>query len=314
LQEAAAHVRQQFKMNARLGRFPGHALGYRVEMAAIRPRSASEAVGPVRVADTIGWVSSLLGAPMLLAPRRFLRTVGVEDDARAVAWTVGVGLREQIAMLNIIANRQRRIGMWSRAAGDTMDLALLLGAYRLRATDKRRLRQVVALTAAILAGDALVAMRLSRADGSFVRDGSTSTGEGVEHDSSGAPTRVRTAITIRRSEEDVRRAFRTHEWEAFDPQALERDGEARFLSAPGGRGVEIHLDHDPGAGNGRLAAVGAKLTGSSPDQQINDELRRFKSLLETGSVARPQTSPAGASSRSQILHKLKPAQPTTGGG
>jgi hypothetical protein len=269
----------------------------------------SDGVGPVKVADALGWVSSLLGAPMLVAPRRFLRAIGIEDDARAVAWTLGVGAREQIAMLNIIVNRQRRIGMWSRAAGDTMDLALLLGAYRLRPRDKQRLREVIALAVAILASDTLVAALLSRADGTFSRDGGSSEGEGVEHDTSGGPTRVRTAITIRRSEEDVRQAFREHQWSAFDPAALERDGEARFLFAPGGRGVELHIDHDPGIGGGRLGAAAAKLTGKSPDEQINDELRRFKSLLETGSIMRSETSPDGPSARSQILHKNEPAQP-----
>jgi hypothetical protein len=245
---------------------------------------------------------------MLITPHRFLRTIGVQDDGRAVAWTVGVGVREQIAMLNIVANRQRRIGMWSRAAGDAMDLALLLGAYRLRPRDKRRLREAIAIAGVLLAGDTVVAALLSRADGSFVSDGSTSHGEGVEHDVSGENTRVRTAITIRRSEEDVRSAFRTYEWNAFEPEALERDGEARITSAPGGRGVELHIDHE--AGIGRLGALTAKVSGSSPDQQINDDLRKFKALLETGSIVRSETSPAGPSARSQILHKAQPAQPT----
>ncbi|HWF32774.1 MAG TPA: hypothetical protein VG188_09470 [Solirubrobacteraceae bacterium] len=270
--------------------------------------NGSDGVGPVRIADAFGWFSSLLGAPMLLTPRRFLRAIGVQDDGRAVAWTVGVGVREQIAMLNIVANRQRRIGMWSRAAGDTMDLALLLGAYRLRPRDKRRLLETIAGAAVVGAADAAVAILLSRADGSFEGDGGSSEGEGVAHDSSGGPSRVRTAITIRCGEDEVRQAFREHQWSAFDPDALERDGEARIVPAPGGRGVELHIDHDPGS-SGRLGAIAAKATGSSPDQQIDDELRRFKSLLETGTVARSETSPDGPSSRSQILHKAQPAQP-----
>lgn len=277
-------------------------------MAGVHFKGPSDAVGPVRTADVLGWASSLLGAPMLLSPHRFLRAIGVRDDPRAVAWTLGVGVREQIAMLNIIANRQRRIGMWSRAAGDTMDLALLLGAYRLRPRDKRRLREAIAIAGALFVGDTLVATLLSRADGSFVSDGSTSEGEGAEHDASGGITRVRTAITIRRSEDDVRQEFRAYEWSAFEAEALERDGEARIVPAPGGRGVELHIDHD--AGIGRLGAVAAKVTGSSPDQRINDELRTFKALLETGSIVRSETSPDGPSARSQILHKAQPAQPT----
>jgi hypothetical protein len=71
---------------------------------------STPAVGPVRLADALGWSSSVLGAPMTVAPRRFLRAIGVEDDPKAVAWTVGVGVREHLATLNIVANRQRRIG------------------------------------------------------------------------------------------------------------------------------------------------------------------------------------------------------------
>jgi hypothetical protein len=277
-------------------------------MSSSRLRRPSDGVGPVRIADTLGWVSSLLGAPMLISPHRFLRAIGVQDDPRAVAWTLGVGVREQIAMLNIIANRQRRSGMWSRAAGDTMDLGLLLGAYRLRPRDKRRLRKAIAMAGVLLAGDTAVATLLSRADGSFVGDGSASEGEGVEHDASAENTRVRTAITIRRGEDDVRREFRAYQWAAFEPETLERDGEARIIPAPGGRGTELHIDHDVGIG--RLGAMAAKVSGSSPDQQINDDLRKFKALLETGSVVRSETSPAGPSARSQILHKAQPAQPT----
>ena len=188
-----------------------------------------------------------------------------------------------------------------------MDLALLVGAYRLRARDKARLRGAMTLAGALFAVDLVTAARLSRADGTDLRDGSESTGVGAPADEPGEPARVCTAVTIRRGEDDLRRAFREFDWSAFDAAALEERGEARFVQAPGGRGTELHIDHHPETG--RVLAAAAKITGKAPDQRISDELRRFKCLVETGVLARSETSPEGPSAAHQILHKLHPAQP-----
>src|SRR4051812_29458888 len=95
----------------------------------------SSAVGPVRLADALGWGSSLLGAPMNLAPRRLLRPIGPEGDGTPVAGPRPAGVREPPPTRNSVPNRQRRIGMWSRVAGDTMDLALLVQARRHKCRD-----------------------------------------------------------------------------------------------------------------------------------------------------------------------------------
>ena len=265
-------------------------------------------VGPVRLADALGWASSALGAPMLLAPRRLLSEIGVEADPKAVAWTRAVGVREHLATVQVVAMRQRRIGMWARVAGDTMDLALLAAAFRHRLEDPGRLRGATALVGALAALDLVAAVGLSRAEGVFTKDGSESTGAGVEHDTGGGPTRLRTAVTIRRPDDEVRTAFATFDWSAFDPATLVAAGEVRFVPAPGERGTEVHLDHEPGTRGGPLGAAAAKVLGQAPDQAIHDELRRFKALVETGVLARSETSPEGQRAGRQILHK-RPAQP-----
>jgi hypothetical protein len=278
------------------------------------PGAGGPAVGPVRLADGLGWASSALGAPMIVTPRRFLRAIGVQDEGKAVAWTVVVGVREQLATLNIVANRQRRIGMWSRVVGDTMDLALLAAAYRYKREDGSRLLAAGSLVGGLMALDVFTAVQLTRADRAHVRDGAGSTGVGATHDTGGGPSRVRTAVTIRQPEEDVRHAFREFDWRAFDPAALEAAGEVRFVAAPGDRGIEVHVDHEPGVSGGAVGATAAKLLGRAPDQRINDDLRRFKALLETGVVVGSETSPEGPSSARQILHKREPAQPVGGDG
>jgi hypothetical protein len=260
------------------------------------------------LADVLGWGSSVLGAPMTFAPRRFLRAIGVDDDSKAVAWTLVVGVREHLATFNVVANRQRRIGMWSRVLGDTMDLTLLVQAYRHKRRHANRLFGGMGIAGGFLAVDLFTAIQLSRADRVHVSAGQGSAGHGAEHDMGGGPTRVRTAVTVRRAEDEVRQAFRDFEWTAFDAAELERAGDVRFAEAPGDRGTEVHLDHEPGATGGAVGAALAKAVGKSPDQAINDDLRRFKALLETGVVPRSETGPEGPSAGRQIFHK-RPAQP-----
>ncbi len=271
--------------------------------------TSTPAVGPVGLADALGWGSAALGAPMVLSPRRFLRAIGVEDDRKAVAWTVGVGVREFLATFNINANRQRRIGAWSRVAGDTMDMALLVAAYEHKRDDAERLQAAMGVVATIFLADLFTAIALTRAEGAHKRDGSESTGAGVEHDTGGGPVHVRTAVTIRRPEDEVRREFLVFEWSAFNPAVLEASGDVRFVPAPGDRGTEVHVDHEPAVHGGAVGAAATKVLGQAPDQVIHDELRRFKALLETGVLPRSETSPEGHSSARQILHKRQPAQP-----
>jgi hypothetical protein len=248
---------------------------------------------------------------MLLSGRRFLEAIGVRADAKSLAVTAGVGLREFVAAATILGMRHRRVGAWSRVMGDTMDLALLGTAWRTRCRRAPRLAGASAFVIAILGTDLLVAIRLSRAEGADVPDGSSSHGIGAPEDSDGGPARVRTAITVHGTETEIRQAISRFGWRTFDPAALEAIGELRIVPAPGDRGVEVHLDHDPSVIGGRLGAAALKLAGRSPDQAINDELRRFKARFETGVEVRSEKTPEGVSAGRQI--RQKPAQPVGAG-
>lgn len=59
-------------------------------------------------------------------------------------------------------------------------------------------------------------------------------------------------------------------------------GRVEFRRAPGARGTEVHvhLERDAAPTGGKLA----RLIGMAPDQQIREDLRRFKQLLETGEL------------------------------
>ncbi|MGV3618977.1 MAG: SRPBCC family protein [Fimbriimonas sp.] len=73
-------------------------------------------------------------------------------------------------------------------------------------------------------------------------------------------------------------------WNSLPGAQIENSGEVRFEDAPGNRGtiVRVQLTYRPPAGV--LGAVVAKMFGEEPHGQIADDLRRLRSLLETGEV------------------------------
>jgi hypothetical protein len=275
------------------------------------PQTPAGAVGPIRVADGLGVASAALAAPMLLAPRKLLDQIGIRPDPRPTTITIAVGVRELVATFTILGMRHRRVGAWSRVGGDLIDLSLLARALPRRGTNRSRLIGAMSVVGGILAADLATALKLNHAEGANVVDGSMSSGAGAPPDAEGTPARVRTAITVHTKDETaLRQRFNEFEWQAFDPAKLQARGEVRFQSAPGDRGIEIHLDHDPTTPGGAIGASALKLVGRSPDQKINDDLRRFKALVETGVEVRSEKTPQPYSSKRQIMQQ--PAQPVGG--
>jgi len=73
-------------------------------------------------------------------------------------------------------------------------------------------------------------------------------------------------------------------WRSLEGADVDHRGSVRFQRAPGDRGTEVrvHLEYTPPAGVvGRSVAW---LFGEEPAQQIREDLRRVKALLETGQV------------------------------
>ncbi len=84
-------------------------------------------------------------------------------------------------------------------------------------------------------------------------------------------------------------------WRTLEGADVASAGSVHFEPAPGGRGtvVRVSLKYDPPGG--RLGAAVAKLFGENPEQQIDDDLRRFKQLMETGEIATTEGQPSGRS-------------------
>lgn len=90
-------------------------------------------------------------------------------------------------------------------------------------------------------------------------------------------------------------------WRSLEESDISNAGSVRFERAPAGRGttIRVSLQYNPPAG--KIGSTIAKLFGEEPDQQIREDLRRFKQLMETGEVPTTQSQPSGRSQTSADL-------------
>jgi len=82
-------------------------------------------------------------------------------------------------------------------------------------------------------------------------------------------------------------------WRSLDGASVDNSGSVRFQPRPGGRATEVYVQVEYSPPGGALGKVVAKLFGEEPNQQISDDLRRFKQIIETGEIARSDGSPLG---------------------
>jgi uncharacterized membrane protein len=84
-------------------------------------------------------------------------------------------------------------------------------------------------------------------------------------------------------------------WRSLEGSDVNSAGSVHFTAAPGGRGTEVRvvLKYDPPGG---IVGAGiAKLFGEEPSQQIEEDLRRFKQVMETGETLNTTGQPSGRS-------------------
>ena len=82
-------------------------------------------------------------------------------------------------------------------------------------------------------------------------------------------------------------------WRSLPGGDVQHRGSVHFAAAPGDRGTAMHVlvDYRPPAGQfGRWTA---KLFGEEPEQQIRDDLRNFKRVMETGELPTTDGQPHG---------------------
>ncbi|MBW4672040.1 MAG: SRPBCC family protein [Cyanomargarita calcarea GSE-NOS-MK-12-04C] len=82
-------------------------------------------------------------------------------------------------------------------------------------------------------------------------------------------------------------------WASVEGADVDNSGFVRFSKAPGDRGTEVKVVLEYNPPGGVLASAIAKLFGEEPEQQIGDDLRRFKMLMEAGEIATTEGQPKG---------------------
>jgi uncharacterized membrane protein len=80
-------------------------------------------------------------------------------------------------------------------------------------------------------------------------------------------------------------------WASAENAEVSNSGFVRFSPAPGDRGTEVKVVMEYDIPGGKVTAAIAKLFGEEPEQQIGDELRRFKQLMEAGEIATTEGQP-----------------------
>ena len=294
-----------------------------------------------RIARGLGWFSLGLGIPQVLMPGRVNKLAGLDNTLFRRQVMRMMGLREISAGVGIFSSQPKPAEwLWARTAGDVLDLVLLTSAFRNPANRKGRLMFATANVLGVTALDVLQARKHSealKASGEeMALKGRTSItvnrpAEEVYRywkDLQNLPKFMFHLESVEPKGEDryhwVAKAplGQTVEWDAdvvedipneiiawrsTEDADVPNSGSVRFVPAPGDRGTEVIVELDYQLPGGAIGDTIARMFGEEPQQQIKDDLRRFKQVVETGEVVRSEGSPEGTYALNQI--KWRPAQP-----
>jgi hypothetical protein len=114
-----------------------------------------------QLARALGWFSIGLGLAELLAPKKVARMAGLRQSKAKLIRIYGA--REVGNGIAILVNPTVAESVWSRVAGDALDLASLGAAFASPFAKKGRLAIATANVAAVTALDVICAQRLSQA-------------------------------------------------------------------------------------------------------------------------------------------------------
>lgn len=275
-----------------------------------------------RLAYGLGLAGIALGVAELLVPRRLARAAGLPTRHHRVIRMMGV--REIASGLGIMMLPGPTAAVWSRVAGDVVDLACLGAAFTSRGADRARLAKTLAAIAGATALDLVCAQQMTR---------------GIETRRGAMP--ILATLTINRSQEELYRFWRdfsnlprlmnhlrsveviddrrSHwtatgpggssvEWDAeitddrpnemitwrtVEGSDVDHRGVIRFEAAAGGRGTMVTVEMQYAPPGGTLGSAVAAWFGDDPRQSIKMGLRRFKQVMETGEVITTEGQPAG---------------------
>lgn len=310
-------------------------------------RSVTDALGIERetpdrrsqgTARVLGWFSLGLGAAAIAATPRLSRLCGVDDSRTARTVLRVAGVRELGHAAALLIPRRAGWGTWTRVAGDIMDLAACGRAMSGRKGERRRrLMYTTGALAGITVVDLYTALRTTRGGRVTGRNrvhGAVTINRTMEeayrfwHDFENLPRFMYHLQSVRMT--GVRQSHWTAKapagrsvqwdaevvedrpnelirWRSTEGATVPNSGSVRFMRAAGGHGTEVRVELEYSVPGGKLGAMVAKVFGENPQQQVCDDLRRFKQVIETGEIVRSDGSPQGSSMQQQA--KQRPARP-----
>ena len=127
----------------------------------LKYRSAAN-VGTGKLAKGLGYFSLGLGLMELLMPAQAGEMIGVSNRYRA--FLPVLGLREIAHGVAILNQQKPTEGVWSRVAGDAVDLAYLAAAFAGEENNKNRLAGATIAVLGVTALDVMCAQALSTRD------------------------------------------------------------------------------------------------------------------------------------------------------
>jgi uncharacterized membrane protein len=82
-------------------------------------------------------------------------------------------------------------------------------------------------------------------------------------------------------------------WQSLPDAEVQHRGAVEFTDAMGDRGtmVRVHFSYAPPLG--QVGRWTAKLFGEEPEQQVREDLRNFKRLMEVGEIPTIEGQPRG---------------------
>jgi uncharacterized membrane protein len=93
-------------------------------------------------------------------------------------------------------------------------------------------------------------------------------------------------------------------WKSAELSEIPNSGTVEFLSTSNrGTEVRVTLTYEPPAG--KIGSLIAKLFGEEPSQQVTEDLRRFKRLMETGLIMNVEGQPSGREAEKPKVNAAK---------
>ncbi|HZI59609.1 MAG TPA: SRPBCC family protein [Pyrinomonadaceae bacterium] len=282
-----------------------------------------------RLARGLGWFSLGLGMTELLAPRFIARISGVPEKRTGVIRLYG--LREIASGIGIFAQKNPEEALWSRVAGDVLDLTSLGLACTSPEAKRGRITFATANVLAVTALDVIAAKQLGtdysgvHAKAScivdrdpdevyhFFRDfrnlprfmehleSVQELPDGRSHWIAKGPAGMSVEWDAEIVADDPGRVIT---WRSLENSDVDNAGAVVFEAAAGGRGTILRVNIQYNPPGGVVGATVAWLFGEEPNQQLEDDLRRLKQVLEVGEVVVSDATIFGTG-----YFEQRPAQP-----